>query len=85
MFGDQVGFFDRFGQALGRVGGFVRVAKVDSQLVGVVNVTLALGRKSFLPKLEIVLFQLLDLRFQLLDDVVAFGERSFVACSLNEF
>ena len=43
---------------------------------------LAFGRKTFLPQFEVVVFQLLDLRFKLPDHVVPLGNFSMLCREL---
>ena len=70
---DDVSLLDGLGQTLSSVGSFSRVTKVDPQLIGVFDIAFALGSETFLPQLQVVFFQLLDLVFELFDHVVALG------------
>ena len=71
---NQVGFFSRFSEPVGCVGGFGRVTEVDAKLIRIGDVTFALGGEAFFPELQVVLFQLLDFRCELLDDVFVLGQ-----------
>ena len=71
MFGDRLlEFFDRVGQALRCIGGFVRVSKVDPQLVRIVDVAFAAFAERTLNQLVIGQFPFLFFLFQLRDGQV---------------
>ena len=67
---NQLGLFHGFGQPLGRIRRFVRIAKVDPQLIRVGDVPFASRPKPLFPQLQVFSLRLVQLRFQLPDDVL---------------
>ena len=71
---NQCRVFNRFGQPGGRIRSVSRVAKVQSQLIGIVDVAFAACAKSLSPKFLVSQFQRLVFLLKLLDDVGEGGE-----------
>jgi len=66
---DQIGLFRRVGQPCRRVGRVIRIAEVQAKLRRVAKVSLAARLKSLTPQFIEGQFQVLNLLFELSDDV----------------